>query len=98
MNKPWILIDSARQRLDISADDYEKKSPALGDRFLRAVRSALEGISNNPKHYGYFRGRTRFAIVRKFPFLILFINQRHRIVVTAIVPSKSNPAAWRTKP
>ena len=81
-----------------AARDYELKSPGLGQRFTQSLNWLLHRIAANPIHFGRLRGRARFAVVRKFPFLILFVNQRHRIVITAIVPSRSNPTSWKTKP
>jgi hypothetical protein len=98
MSKLLIIIPSAQAGADAAARDYELKSSGLGTRFVFAVKDSLNRIAANPLYFGLFRGRTRFAIVRKFPFLILFVNQRHRIVITSIVPSRSNPASWRLKP
>ena len=98
MSKTLELKPDALAAAASAASDYELKSPGLGHRFTQAVDSLLLRIAANPLHFGRLRGRARFAVVRKFPFLVLFVNQRHRIVVTAIVPSRSNPASWRMKP
>jgi hypothetical protein len=98
MTKPVIMHPDARLQFDAGILDYERKSTGLGTRFTRAVDAAILRIGWMPKMFARYRGYSRFARVKKFPYLVLFVNRRRDIVVTAIVPAASNLTSWRTKP
>ena len=87
----------ARIEFDDAGDEYERKAPGLGPRFTRAVDKVLERIGEFPELYGVAFRDVRCATVRRFPYVVLYRITAEEIVVLGILPSKSDPAAWRDR-
>ncbi len=51
---------------------YDDISVELGDRFRAAIDERFDSIELNPESYGLARGTTRAAMVRGFPYVVLF--------------------------
>ena len=97
MNLPVRLRALARLEYDRVANEYESLSPGLGIRFTRAIDRVIERVGRFPRLYGVlFRG-VRCATIRRFPFIVLYRITKDEVVVLAILPSQSNPIAWRNR-
>jgi plasmid stabilization system protein ParE len=88
------LFQTASADLQESYDWYEEQSIGLGERFIRDVNECLNLISENPYQFAIqFSGKYRFALLRHFPFRIVYrIDKEHSsIYVSAIFHTSRDP-------
>jgi plasmid stabilization system protein ParE len=92
----WRLIVRPLARLQIAeaADWYDAQSRHLGDEFLQAVERRLEAIANNPHQYQLLRGDLRRAIVRPFPYLIVYAVSEPEVTVFRCVHARRDQRRW----
>lgn len=73
---------------------YEEKQPGLGYQFLFAVDVALERIRRHPKTFPLIEDEVRKALLRRFPYAILFELEDSRITVIAVYHGRRKPRGW----
>lgn len=71
---------------------YERRGEGLGAEFLRALYVALENVARNPLVYMIVRRPFRRCILRRFPYAVYFIHNRHEVVVFGVFHCARNPA------
>jgi len=91
---PLYLRAEARREIDGAFGWYEDRQPGLGDEFLSAVRSSLAAIEGEPRRFPKVRGDVRRAVLRRFPYSLLFIAETDRTVVVACFHGSRDPDAW----
>lgn len=70
---------------------YEEKKTGLGERFFHEVQNYLNYISQHPNHYQKRRKNYREAVLKVFPFVIIYELIESNIVVYSVFPSLANP-------
>jgi hypothetical protein len=82
--------------LDLAAatDYYDQISDRLGSRFRERVRQSLLTIGNHPELFGYATERLRGAMVRNFPYVILYRFDGQTIFFAGLFHAASDPARW----
>jgi plasmid stabilization system protein ParE len=72
---------------------YEEKQPGLGRKFENEIFELIDYISRFPEHYARKRGNYREAVLRLFPYLIIYriIRKEKLIVISSIFHSSRNP-------
>jgi plasmid stabilization system protein ParE len=76
-------------------DWYEQQRPGLGSAFLDRVRDVFGRIAENPQRHGIVYHDVRKAVVRKFPYVVLYKEGAGEVVVIAVFHSKRDPAIWQ---
>lgn len=70
---------------------YESQQKHLGERFLDKMELLLSDIAKHPKLYPEKYKSFRQAIIKPFPYLIIFEIIDHSIVVYKVVFAKRHP-------
>jgi len=71
---------------------YEGKRFGLGKEFIDEVEQILKYIEQYPNHYQIkYRRKYREAILKRFPYLIIYEIIENLVVVYSVFPSKDNP-------
>lgn len=97
MSLPVVLRPEARAEFDEAVDWYEQQRPGLGAEFVAQVQAVLDRISATPELYGQvFRG-VRRAVVRRFPYAILFQIEPRQAVILAIFHGRRDPKLWQAR-
>jgi plasmid stabilization system protein ParE len=97
-----VRPDAAREATR-AYDWYEDQSPGLGAEFLRALEAVFGAIRRAPALYPVVRGRTRRALVRRFPYGVFYAERDasdpsdSEVVVLAIVHSRRHPRRWQSR-
>jgi plasmid stabilization system protein ParE len=93
----YRLIISPEAELDIqdAFEWYEAQTPGLGFEFTRAVDTGLSSIGRNPLAYPRVYKQSRRALIRRFPYVLLFVFEQELIAVLACFHGKRNPKAWQ---
>ena len=83
-------------RLDIleARQWYESRSAGLGSEFARAVDAASAVILRFPASNPQVRGDVRKAILRRFPYSLLYVASQDAITVLACFHHRRDPRTW----
>ena len=73
---------------------YEEQREGLGLEFLLALEATLERAHRLPLGYESVAKRTRKALVRRFPYVVLFAVEPEGIVVTAVFDCRRDRNRW----
>jgi len=76
---------------------YERARPGLGDEFLAAIRSQLDLVIEHPEQSPEIHRNTRRALVRRFPYSILYRVEPNAILLVAVFHAKRDPKTWRAR-
>jgi len=76
-------------------DYYEDVSEGLGLDFATEVYSTIGRIIAFPKAWPSIDQEVRRCQTRRFPFGILYVEERERIYILAVMHLHREPNAWR---
>lgn len=76
---------------------YESKKIGLGREFLTAVDACLQKISRNPKIYQAIYKDYRRAVVRRFPYSVIYEETSTDVIIYAVFDNRQNPNKWRER-
>ena len=76
---------------------YDERDQKLGDQLLRSLYRCIASIERNPRLYPVVHRQMRRALVRRFPFQILYEIESEEIIIYAIFHSARDPEAWKRR-
>jgi plasmid stabilization system protein ParE len=94
MSYSFIIRPEAELDIQDAFEWYESQSPGLGSEFVRAVDTCLSGIGRNPLAYQVIHKQARRALIRRFPYTILFVFEQEIVSVIACFHAKRSPQKW----
>lgn len=74
---------------------YEERGPGLGSAYLDEVARVLRVIADSPDHYPVVEGSIRKAVLRRFPYIVLYRAAEDETVVISCFHTRRNPREWR---
>jgi|SRR5436190_24007705 len=84
--------------------EYTAISTGLGVRFRRELDDAVDAIKALPASAGHFLNirskvvrELRRRNLRAFPFFVLYGVTDDRLILGAVIPSRSDPLTWLTR-
>ena len=78
-------------------DWYEERVSGLGAEFLLSADACFNSILHNPQMYPQVYKSARKALLRRFPYQILFVEEEEQITILAVFHSKRNPKEWQDR-
>ena len=98
VDRPVVFTPVARQELINAQDWYENASHGLGRRFRAAVNSLVERMSVNPGQFPVVYKNIRRAVMRRFPYALMFIVEPDdALTVIACFHGSRDPAQWQKR-
>jgi len=91
----YRYLPGAREELNKAAAFYQASVPGLGDAFLDDVERAIDDIRENPRIGAPIGRAFRRAVLRRFPFTIVYAERGDEIVIVAIAHDRRRPGYWR---
>jgi toxin ParE1/3/4 len=77
---------------------YQKENNGLGEKFIIALDEGAQAIINNPTSYQIrYKKKVRAYVIKRFPFLILYIINGNNIDVIAVFNTNKNPKNWKNR-
>ena len=71
---------------------YEAKRLGLGNEFIEEIETTIKYIEKYPNHYQIkYRNKYREAVVKRFPYLIIYEIIESTVLIYSVFPSKDNP-------
>ncbi len=96
MRRPFVVRPQAEAELDEAAAWYSERSGGLGAEFVRVIDAAFSAIQRNPLEFPVVYRQIRRAVVRRFPYTILFTESAEEIVVLSVFHSRRDPKRWQS--
>jgi plasmid stabilization system protein ParE len=93
--KQFIIDSEAELELSESVDFYEDRKPGLGLEFERAARQAVRTIQENPTRFPPNADGSRRLVMKRFPYVIHYLELPDRIWILAFAHKKRKPGYWR---
>ena len=87
----------AEKELLDACDYYDELVPGLGKKFILDVEFVFNRIRSNPLEFPIFFNDFRKALLRKFPYSIIFRFDEVRIYILAIAHQKRKPKYYANR-
>jgi toxin ParE1/3/4 len=97
MSLPIRLLPAAKAEFDAAADWYEQQRAGLGVDFVKAVREVLNRIAANPRLHGVVYQDVRKAVVKRFPYVVLYREEPGEVIVISVFHSSRDPSIWQSR-
>lgn len=88
---------AALQDMDDAYAWYEAQRSGLGDEFLKAVDQCTTAVVESPMRFRVLVRGTRQALVRRFPYRVLYRIVGDEVVVVACFHAAQDPRRWRRR-
>lgn len=92
-----IITETAVNQLEDSCLFYEERKHGLGAELEQEVAELLELIEANPLMFAIKFATMREAVVKKFPFVIVYEIIERDILVVSVFHVKQNPIKKKKK-
>ncbi len=86
-----IFLPPSDKELEEAVCFYEDQLIGLGKQFYAEVTEALEFIVQYPDAWYKIGPHTRRFILKRFPYLVLYIFEKDKIIITAIAHQHRYP-------
>ena len=87
-----VFRPEARAEVLEAQNWYESRAVGLGLEFARVVDAAVASAARNPETFAYVAGTCRRALLRKFPFSLVFRVRGDELLVIAVFHHRRNPS------
>lgn len=81
--------------MQLAYEYYEGNKTGLGKRFLNVLDYYFDRIQKYPEHYQIKTKPYREAVIKDFPFVLIYEIEETRVIVYAVFNTWKNP---KTKP
>lgn len=93
--KTITFHESAEREMRESLDYYESRRPGLGGDFRRELEHALDKVRENPLAFAVEDELgVRYCLLKRFPYMLVFIDLEDRIWVAAVAHCHRRPRYW----
>lgn len=80
-----------------AAQWYSERGLGLDDAFLDEVSRVLRLIRGAPSRYPFVDADLRKAVLRRFPYIVLYRAREDEVVVIACFHGRRNPEEWQRR-
>jgi len=88
------FIEPAYAELDDAIEYYDTQAQGLGKVFFEEVVSTIKMISQFPTAWPSLSIHTKKAILRRFPYSLIFTIRKNKIIIIAVAHHHRNPEYW----
>jgi plasmid stabilization system protein ParE len=93
-----VVIDPQAEADVLSAEVwYAGKSKSARVRFASALRTTLQSIQENPFQYQVIYKHYRRAMMRPFPYALIYSVNAPAVVVLGCMHGRRNPKIWQDR-
>ncbi len=96
--KPIIFHPEATEELEDAISFYEAQKPGLGQDLLTEVEKAVSQVQQFPS-IGVRYGQPPFRqwVLRRFPYLVFYLELPEAIWILAVAHGKRKPGYWKDR-
>jgi len=89
------LLPLAAEEYHGAVEWYQQRSPRAASRFATAVERILSQIVAQPDRFGWYDDEFREAILRDYPFSVIYrVGATGAVLVVAVAHSSREPGYW----
>jgi toxin ParE1/3/4 len=92
---PLIVNPEAEADLAEAKAWYDERRTGLGDDLILCVEEVFERIRRTPGLYGKVFQDLRLALLRRFPFAVVYRDDEDQITVVAVYYTRRDPRGWQ---
>lgn len=89
-----IFLPPADAELEDASHFYENQLKGLGRQFYNEVTKAIDFIIQYPQAWHKTGQYTRRFMLKRFPYLILYVFEEEKIIITAIAHQHRYPESY----
>jgi plasmid stabilization system protein ParE len=97
MARRLVLRVEAERDLNEAFDWYEQQVAGLGSAFLLATDAIFHSVVRQPMRYPIVYKGVRQALMRRFPYKVLFLAEAEQVTVLGVFHAKRNPQCWQER-
>ena len=97
MTRRLVFRPEADLEINEAAEWYEASGQGLAVEFLRVLDACIESIRRDPLLYPMVRGEVRRAMLRRFPYSVIYAVHEDEIVVIACFHGQRDPKRWQNR-
>ncbi len=95
--RQFVVRPQAGREIEEAAEWYDIRRLGLGAEFLDAVDACLASVLRNPESYPEVRSGMRRAVVRRFPYNLIYALRFDEVVVLGCVHGRRDPKTWQAR-
>jgi len=92
-----VLTPEAEADLEAACRWYRQRGLRLGEAFLQSTRAALSSIEQFPEGYPEVHRSTRRALLRRFPYGLLYSESAGTLYVLGCFHTSQDPSVWKRR-
>lgn len=97
MANSLLILAAAERDISEAFAWYENRQSGLGFDFLRAVDARIHSVGRTPELCGFIENPYRSAIVRRFPYVVLYTYHKNTVTIYAVFHTSQDPQKWRDR-
>ena len=97
MSRRVSLRPEAEEEIGEAARWYAERGLELGVAFLDEVSRSITALRDTPDRYPMVEAPIRKAVLRRFPYVILFHADDDVVVVISCLHTRRDPEEWRDR-
>jgi plasmid stabilization system protein ParE len=91
------LTPEADQDAQHAISWYDHRDSDIGNEFLQKINDCITSIEQHPEQFPIVYRQMRRALVKRFPYEILFEIEHEEIIIYAIYHCARNPETWKRR-
>ena len=95
--KRHLFHSFAEEEYAEAARYYVAIDSELGQRFYDEIQRLVRNVCEAPERYPLFDPPIRRHFSSVFPYAVLYVDQRERVLILAVMPMKRRPGYWRNR-
>ena len=95
--KPLVVHPAALAELEAATEWYRARSERAFEGFLKEIDKTIEQIARDPSRFAPFDFGTRRALLRRFPYVIVFRQTPSQLEIVAVAHGRRRPGYWRER-
>lgn len=92
-----IVQPEAEADIRSAHDWYESKQPGLGQQFIAELDRLLALLSDRHQIFPLFHAGCRRALVKRFPYAVLYIDRGNNVFVLGVLHQRRDPKLGRAR-
>jgi plasmid stabilization system protein ParE len=93
----YVFHPDAEVELNQAIEWYEAREPGLGLDFAAQVYAAIQRAQAFPLAWQEMGSDIRRALVHRFPYGVLYVPERDRVLVIAVMHLHRQPDYWQDR-
>jgi plasmid stabilization system protein ParE len=92
-----VFRTQAVRELSVAIDNYRQENPVAAVEIAEIVEHAIGTIERNPFLYQVLEGNIRRAVLRRFPYVLVYLADETEVVIIACAHTSRDPKYWRDR-